>query len=61
MLENDLNTPVNFDLERMKKSIESGERFEMPEGLSREDFREWMRENAKRCRQRKGPIKGLDF
>lgn len=41
---------VNFDLVRMKKSIESGERFEMPEGLTREDFREWMRENAKKCK-----------
>ncbi|WP_223533632.1 hypothetical protein [Pseudomonas sp. GL-RE-20] len=41
---------VNFDLARMKKSIETDQRFEMPEGLAREDFREWMRENAKKCR-----------
>jgi len=42
---------VNFDLVRMQKAI-SGERFTMPENLSREDFRVWMRENAKKCRDK---------
>lgn len=41
---------VNFDLARMQESIESEQRFQMPEGMAREDFREWMRENAKKCR-----------
>lgn len=40
---------VSFDQRRMEKAI-SGQRFVMPEGLSREDFREWMRENARKCR-----------
>lgn len=40
---------VNFDLVRMQKAI-GGERFTMPENLSREEFRVWMRENAKKCR-----------
>ncbi|QEY62517.1 hypothetical protein FXN65_10675 [Metapseudomonas lalkuanensis] len=42
---------VNFDQRRMEKAI-SGERFVMPEGLSREEFREWMRENARKCRSK---------
>lgn len=42
---------VNFDLVRMQKAI-SGDRTAMPENLSREDFRVWMRENAKRCRDK---------
>ena len=41
---------INFDLTRMKKAIEDGLRFPMPEGMKREEFREWMRENAKKCR-----------
>ncbi|CAI8967333.1 Antitoxin [Pseudomonas chlororaphis] len=41
---------INFDLTRMKKAVESGQRFTMPEGMKREEFREWMRENAKKCR-----------
>lgn len=40
---------VNFDLLRMQKAIE-GERFVMPEKLADEDFFEWMRENAEKCR-----------
>lgn len=40
---------VNFDLVRMQKAI-GGERFTMPENLSREEFRVWMRENAEKCR-----------
>lgn len=40
---------VNFDLVRMQKAI-GGERFTMPENMSREDFRVWMRENAEKCR-----------
>lgn len=42
---------VSFDLRRMEKAI-SGQRFVMPEGLSREEFREWMRENARKCRSK---------
>ena len=41
---------VNFDLARMQKSVESEQRFVMPEGMARENFREWMRENAEKCR-----------
>lgn len=41
---------VNFDLLRMKKSVENEQRFVMPEGMARENFREWMRENAEKCR-----------
>ncbi|MBI6908445.1 hypothetical protein [Pseudomonas palleroniana] len=41
---------VNFDITRMRKAIEEGQRFVMPEGLPRESFREWMRENANKCR-----------
>jgi hypothetical protein len=40
---------VDFDLVRMKKSIESG-LVMMPEGMTREKFREWVRENAEKCR-----------
>lgn len=39
---------VNFDLKRMTDALQ-GERFTMPEGLTRAEFREWMRENARRC------------
>lgn len=40
---------VNFDISRMKSAL-SGERVSMPENLSREDFRAWMREKANKCR-----------
>lgn len=43
---------VDFDLTLMKQSVESGLRFSMPEGMKREDFREWMRGNAKKCREK---------
>lgn len=42
---------VNFDLKRMEKAL-AGDRFVMPEGMTREEFREWMRGNARRCRSR---------
>lgn len=42
---------VNFDIHRMQKAI-AGESFSMPQGLSREEFREWMRENARKCRSK---------
>jgi hypothetical protein len=42
---------VNFDLNRMTKAVEEGVRFTMPEGMRSEDFREWMRENAEKCRK----------
>ena len=37
---------INFDLERMEKAI-AGDYFVVPEGMTREEFLEWMRENAK--------------
>lgn len=43
---------IDFDLTAMKKSVESGVRFTMPDGMTREKFREWMRENARKCRAR---------
>jgi hypothetical protein len=42
---------VNFDILRMVKAV-SGDKTPMPEGLRREEYREWMRENAQRCRTR---------
>ncbi|MFU2327766.1 hypothetical protein ACM110_14315 [Pseudomonas sp. NFX98] len=42
---------VNFELARMQQAI-GGERFTMPENMSREDFRVWMRENAEKCRDK---------
>lgn len=42
---------VNFDQKALEKAI-SGQRFVMPDSLSREEFRVWMRENARRCRAR---------
>jgi hypothetical protein len=41
---------VNFDMSRMKKAVEDERRFVLPEGMPREDFREWMLENANKCR-----------
>jgi hypothetical protein len=43
---------VNFDLVRMKKAVEEGQRFVMPEGMKRENFRDWMRENNDKCQTR---------
>lgn len=42
---------VTFDQRKMEKALE-GPNFVMPDGLSREQFREWMRENARKCRSR---------
>jgi hypothetical protein len=36
---------VNFDLERMEKALKS-RRLTMPAGLTREQFRKWMKINA---------------
>lgn len=38
----DLDPPVNFDLERMKASLASGT-ITMPPGMSHEERREWLR------------------
>lgn len=38
----DLDPPVNFDLERMKASLASGT-ITMPMGMSHEERREWLR------------------
>jgi hypothetical protein len=43
---------VNFDLLRMKRAVEEGQRFVMPEGMKRENFREWMLENKNKCQTR---------
>lgn len=40
---------VNFDVRRMDKAL-SGQRFQVPDNLKMDDFDEWMRETAKRCR-----------
>jgi hypothetical protein len=40
---------VNFDLLRMQKAVD-GVRFVIPERLPDEDFFEWMRETADKCR-----------
>lgn len=42
---------VNFDLRRLQKSID-GQSFLLPGEMSREEFREWMRENARKCRSK---------
>lgn len=42
---------VNFDLRRLQKSID-GQAFLLPGEMSREEFREWMRENARKCRSK---------
>lgn len=42
---------VNFDQKRFEQAL-AGDRFVMPEGMSREQFREWMRGNARKCRSR---------
>lgn len=40
---------VNFDVRRMEKAL-AGERFTLPDNVQADDFDEWMRETAKRCR-----------
>lgn len=42
---------VTFDQKRMERALD-GQRFVMPDGLTREEFRAWMRENARKCRTR---------
>lgn len=42
---------VTFDQRKMEKALE-GPFVAMPEGLTREEFRNWMRENARKCRSR---------
>ena len=43
---------MNFDLERMKKAVE-GERFRMPDNLSREELRKFLCDKAKEIRARR--------
>lgn len=42
---------VTFDQRKMEKALE-GPFVSMPDGLTREEFRNWMRENARKCRSR---------
>lgn len=42
---------VNFHLERIKASIDSGY-ITLPNGLSRKEMREWLRNEANRIRQK---------
>lgn len=53
MSENDEGIPVNFDLERMKKSLNSGF-ITLPKGLSREELREFIKDPLK-SRTKKTP------
>ena len=39
---------INFDLDRMQLAV-SGGSIRLPAGLSREERRKWIRENAGRC------------
>lgn len=43
------HSEVNFDVRKMNQAM-SGQHFVMPEEMSRAEFREWMRENANKCR-----------
>lgn len=43
---------VNFDLEQMGKAVK-GRRMIMPGGLTREQFRKWMKIQAKRLEGKK--------
>lgn len=44
---------VNFDLARMKRAV-AGHHRVMPSGLTREQFRQWMLDDAKTVSARKG-------
>lgn len=51
MNKQDEDEPVNFDLDRMKASIESGY-ITIPNGLTREELREFLMNSAKEIKER---------
>lgn len=46
--EDEQKTEINFHLDRMKAAV-SGGSIRLPSGMTREDRRKWIRENAGRC------------
>nr|WP_314583494.1 hypothetical protein [uncultured Pseudomonas sp.] len=40
---------VNFDVRRMEKAL-AAQRFTLPANVQMDEFDEWMRETAKKCR-----------
>lgn len=44
--------PFNFDLERMKQAVEGGT-IRIPQGLSREERREWIKSNLGKTEENK--------
>lgn len=49
--QNPSHDEVTFDQRKMEKALE-GPFVAMPEDLTREEFRNWMRENARKCRSK---------
>lgn len=46
--EDEQKAEINFDLDRMKLAV-SGGSIRLPSGMSRDDRRKWIRENAGKC------------
>lgn len=45
---NEQSAEINFDLLRMKKAVAGGS-IQPPSGLTREDRRKWIQQNAGKC------------